>query len=177
MWMNYAIGSSVQRKANLIRTNFHPVLIVCESTHFGQTTRQRSGKEACRAALKYLHLLDPAGVWRTANLLLIGWVVNQLPKPSWSCYLVSVRESASYQAVPALPTTLSARIYAGCKTVQTDERRIQPMMLSQTMTRKMKTNNGSSELTKKSPRSDVYEKQSLRREMQVIHLKKKHIDR
>jgi len=46
------------------------------------------------------------------------------------------------------------------------------MMLSQTMTRKMKTNNGSSELTKKSPRSDVYEKQSLRREMQVIHLKK-----
>ena len=60
------------RKATLIRTNFHPVLIVCESTHFGQTTRQRSGKEACRAALKYLHLLDPAGVWRTANLLLIG---------------------------------------------------------------------------------------------------------
>lgn len=49
------------------------------------------------------------------------------------------------------------------------------MMLSQTMTRKMKTNNGSSELTKKSPRSDVYEKQSLRREMQVIHLKKKNI--
>ena len=33
--MNYTIGSSVQRKENLIRTNFHPVLIVCESTHFG----------------------------------------------------------------------------------------------------------------------------------------------
>ena len=49
------------------------------------------------------------------------------------------------------------------------------MMLSQTMTRKMKTNNGSSELTKKSPRSDVYEKQSLRREMHIIHLKKKNI--
>ena len=77
--------------------------------------------------------------------------MNQLPKPFWSCYLVSVRESASYQAVPALPMALSARIYAGCRTVQTDERRMQPTMLSQMMTRKMKTNKRSSELIKKQP--------------------------
>ena len=84
--------------------------------------------------------------------LTIDWMSGEpAPQAFWSCYLVSVRESASYQAVPALPMALSARIYAGCRTVQTDERRMQPTMLSQMMTRKMKTNKRSSELIKKQP--------------------------